>query len=98
LIKTIRTNVLKPQITKLNDDNHRLAARMAIEDILKPVLTLGALAEAIVVCDESNNPAEVRELRDFVVDVAVKVNTFAETITLNFTNVGQNTDVKLVYG
>lgn len=49
-----------------------------------------------ITCDESNNPASVRENRELVADVAVRIVAVAESVIINLTSVNQTTDISEV--
>ena len=94
ILYNIVTFVLPYQITKLNDALHRSIARSNATTILNPIVAEGLLAEALAVCDTSNNTPEVLAQRQFVLSVFVKVTPFSERIQLNFIKVGQNITIE----
>ncbi len=96
IIRNVINNVLVYQVTKLNDSTHRFQAQVRTEDIIKPILSQGILADAKILCNDKNNPPSVLQDRKFVLSLAVKVTPFSEFIQFNFINVGQLTDVQTV--
>jgi hypothetical protein len=91
LIPTIRDQILVPQLGKLNDAVHRSVAKTKAEAILRPVLQY--LEESYVVCDRSNNTDAVLATRDFKLGVSIKITPNSQLATLDFFNVGQQSDV-----
>lgn len=73
---------------EFNDDTTRNLFRNASEAFLRDVLSRRGIVDFKVVCDETNNTAQVISGNNFVADVAIKANIVAEFITLTFYNVG----------
>lgn len=91
LMENIINQVLPRQITKLNDDFHRTQVKNLARSI---ILTTDELLEDFEVkCDRENNDDNIRQQRKFVLQVAVKYITFAQTIEFEFINTSQGTSV-----
>jgi hypothetical protein len=91
LIENIANQVLPRQLTKLNDDFHRTQVRQLTKSILDTTSKL--LEDYVIKCDRENNTDAVRQQRKFVLQVAVKFITFAQTITFEFINTPQGVAV-----
>lgn len=91
VIEKVVKQVLKRTEFKNIDTFHLNKARSLVETLLSPILADELLAEAIVVCDDTNNTSVTRTNRQFVVDVYVKAQVDAEFTRLNLIRVGQNT-------
>lgn len=91
LVENIVTQALPRQYTKLNDDFHRSQVANLTRQII--LTTTDLLEDFEVKCDRENNDDDVRQLRKFVLQVAVKYITFTETIEFEFINTPQGTQV-----
>jgi len=90
VIEKVVKQVLRRQEFKNIDTIHMNKARSITETLLSPILAEELLAEAIVVCDTTNNTDVTRTNRQFVLDVYVKAQVDAEFCRLNLIRVGQN--------
>lgn len=96
---TIKKQILKKQIFKLNDKNHRLICKTMTTTYLEPILNAGLIRDMAVVCDESNNTSNVLNNRQFILDVYIKVTPTSEWVNLHLIRVGQNLSISsLVQG
>jgi len=86
------SRILPPQINKPNDATHRLKIYNQGVTLLAPMINSG-LDDALIVCDESNNTALVRNANEFVVDVVIQITPNSQRIRLNVINVDQLTSV-----
>ena len=77
---------------EFNDVTTRNLFKVACDQFLRDVQSRRGIADFKVVCDETNNTAQVISNNGFVADVAIKANPVAEFITLNFFNVGAGVD------
>ncbi|HUV85037.1 MAG TPA: hypothetical protein VMV86_04960 [Methanosarcinales archaeon] len=66
--------------------------------LVSPILSANLLAEAIPICDTTNNTPSALAQRQFVYTWGIKVTPYSERIILNFVNVGQTTTVKAALG
>jgi hypothetical protein len=89
----IQKQILRKQVFKLNDPNHRLAAKTLTNSFLEPILNAGLLREMVVICDASNNTDLVLNARQFVLDVYVKVTPTSEWCFLHLIRVSQNVSI-----
>lgn len=87
----------KYALFEFNDEFTRSYVTSLIKPFLSQVKSGRGISDYIVICDESNNPAQVVANNQFVVDIYVKPNYSAELILLRFTNVGTN-DFSIVTG
>jgi hypothetical protein len=93
--REIRDNVMRPQIGKPNDDYWQGIRETQTKAILDK-RTTGSQpiwAGATVDCKGANTDA-IKAQRKFLIKVKVKVNVFSEGVILEFTNVGQSTELK----
>lgn len=74
----------KGQLFEFNDDFTRAAFRNATEPFLRTVKSRRGITDFKVVCDATNNTADVIDRNEFVGDIYVKPNRSIRAITLNF--------------
>jgi len=89
IIANIQTQILVPQITKLNDELHRRQAALLGGSFLQSIVDKGLLSSYKVVCDTSNNTGAVLSRREFVYTVEVRVTPFSESVQFNFVKLSQ---------
>lgn len=89
IIDKITKQVLRKQEFKLNDEAHRLKARLMTQAFLDPIVSLGLFREVYVQCDEDNNTDSVLEQRKFILDIYVKVTPNSQFVTLRLTRISQ---------
>ena len=96
ILKTIISQVLPYQLVKLNDNAHQTRVRTKAETILAPLVSppYNLLEDFAVKCDDENNDATVKSLRQFVLSVAVKCTPTSEEIKFIFTNTEQGANVQ----
>lgn len=96
-IKQVRENVMIPQIGKANNPYYRTLRKEQVEQYLSKRLEGNnrIWAEASVDTSTADGVNDVYALRarKFVINVAVKVDVFSETVELNFTNEDQATTI-----
>jgi phage tail sheath protein FI len=83
LEKTIAT-AAKFQLFEFNDDFTRSQFRALVEPFLRDVQGRRGIIDFRVVCDDTNNTAEVIDRNDFVADIYIKPARSINFITLNF--------------
>ena len=83
LEKAIST-AAKFQLFEFNDEFTRAQFRNLIEPFLRDVQGRRGITDFSVVCDETNNTAEVIDRNEFVADIFVKPNRSINFIKLNF--------------
>jgi hypothetical protein len=93
LEKAIAT-AAKFSLFEFNDSFTRAQFKNLIEPFLLDVQSRRGLIDFKVVCDESNNTAEIIDRNEFVADIFIKPNRSINFITLNFiaTRTGVNFD------
>jgi phage tail sheath protein FI len=74
----------KFQLFEFNDEFTRAQFRNLIEPFLRDVQGRRGITDFSVVCDETNNTAEVIDRNEFVADIFVKPNRSINFIKLNF--------------
>jgi len=87
LMNTLQTSVeaaAKTQLFEFNDEFTRAQFRNLVEPFLRDVKGRRGITDFLVVCDESNNTAEVIDGNRFVADIFIKPNRSINFITLNF--------------
>lgn len=95
-VKNIIKNALPYQIVKMNDATHRATVRNRIDNILRPltVAPYNVLRAYAIKCDSENNTDEVMANEEFIVEVAIQVQSKSRTIKLTFINTAQTTTVE----
>ena len=83
LEKAIST-AAKFQLFEFNDEFTRAQSRNLVEPFLRDIQGRRGLTDFSVVCDETNNTAEVIDRNEFVADIFVKPNRSINFIKLNF--------------
>ena len=83
LEKAIST-AAKFQLFEFNDEFTRAQFRNLVEPFLRDIQGRRGLTDFSVVCDETNNTAEVIDRNEFVADIFVKPNRSINFIKLNF--------------
>ena len=93
LEKAIAT-AAKFQLFEQNDAFTRASFRQLVEPFLRDVQSRRGLTDFKVVCDDSNNTAEVIDRNEFVADIFIKPTRSINFISLNFiaTRTGVNFD------
>jgi len=91
LIRNIRDNVMFRMLFKRIDTLHMLQAKNLTESIVNPVFVDGWLRDYRVICDDTNNTDQTKNLRQLVLTVIVKVMPKAQEVKLNFIRVDQAT-------
>ena len=83
LEKAIST-AAKFQLFEFNDEFTRAQFRNLVEPFLRDIQGRRGLTDFSVVCDETNNTAEVIDRNEFVADIFIKPNRSINFIKLNF--------------
>lgn len=91
--EAVQTQVLRLQEFKNNDTPHQRSARIRTQGIVDPILAAGWLREATVICDDTNNTDAVKNRREFVLDIYVKVTPNSQRTKLRLTRLAQNQTV-----
>lgn len=81
---------MKYQVMEFNDNYTRNRIVGMIRPYLGTVQSGRGIQDFLIICDESNNTADVISRNQLVVDVYVKPTYVAEFIHLKFTNAGTN--------
>ena len=74
----------KFQLFEFNDEFTRAQFRNLVEPFLRDIQGRRGLTDFSVVCDETNNTAEVIDRNEFVADIFIKPTRSINFITLNF--------------
>ena len=91
ITETIVKQVLHKQEFKNNDQLHQLMAKSKVETFLEPILAKELIREASVICSDTNNTDAVKTLRQFRLDVVLKMTPNSQKCRLVLTQVAQNT-------
>ena len=83
---------------EFNDEITRIQFRNLIEPFLRDVQSRRGIQDFKVVCDDSNNTAEVVDRNEFVGDIFVKPNRSINFIQLNFVAVRSGVEFSEVVG
>jgi hypothetical protein len=97
LEKTI-SRYAKNQLFEFNDEYTRAAFRNAVEPFLRDVKARRGITDFLVVCDGTNNTAQVIDANQFVGDIYVKPNRSINFIQLNFVAVRSGVSFQEVVG
>jgi len=89
IIDNVTRQVLRKQEFKLNDEPHRIKARLMTQAFLEPIVSLGLVREIYVQCDENNNTDAVLEQRRFILDIYIKITPNSQFVTLRLTRISQ---------
>jgi hypothetical protein len=92
------SKMAKYQVMEFNDTFTRNRIVSMIKPFLGSVQAGRGIQDFLVVCDESNNTADVISRNQLVVDVYIKPTYVAEFIHLKFTNAGTNSFSSVVGG
>lgn len=88
----------KYQVMEFNDNFTRNRIISMIKPFLSSVQAGRGIADFLVVCDTSNNTADVISRNQLIVDVYIKPNYVAEFVLLRFTNAGTNSFSEVIGG
>ena len=91
-------NSAKYQLFELNDAITRLQFVASVEPFLRDVKGRRGVQDYKVICDETNNTAQVVATNNFVGTILIKPNYSINFITLNFTAVGPNVSFDIAAG
>lgn len=97
LEKTI-ARYAKAQLFEFNDEFTRSAFRNAVEPFLRDVKARRGVSDFLVVCDSTNNPAQIVDSNQFVGDIFVKPTRAINFIQLNFVAVRTGVSFQEVIG
>jgi len=92
------SKMAKYQVMEFNDNFTRNRIVSMIKPFLSSVQAGRGIQDFLVVCDETNNTADVISRNQLVVDVFIKPTYVAEFIHLKFTNAGTNSFAEVVGG
>ena len=84
LMEKAISTAAKFQLFEFNDEFTRAQFRNLVEPFLRDVQGRRGITDFSVVCDETNNTAEVIDRNEFVADIFVKPNRSINFIKLNF--------------
>lgn len=82
------TKMARSNVFEFNDTFTRNSICSTIKPYLGTVQSNRGITDYLVVCDESNNTADVISHNQLIVDIYIKPNYVAEFIHLKFTNAG----------
>ena len=97
LEKTI-ARYAKSQLFEFNDEFTRAAFRNAVEPFLRDVKARRGITDYLLVCDGTNNTADVIDNNQFVGDIFVKPTRSINFIQLNFVAVRSNVAFQEIVG
>jgi phage tail sheath protein FI len=89
------SNSAKYQLFETNDDITRQQFIASVEPFLRDVQGRRGIQAFKVICDETNNSAQVIQTNQFVGTILVKPNYSVNFLTLNFVAVGQSVSFEL---
>jgi hypothetical protein len=88
----------KYQVMEFNDNFTRNRIVSMIKPYLGSVQAGRGIQDFLVICDESNNTADVISRNQLIVDIYIKPTYVAEFIQLRFTNAGTNSFAEVIGG
>ena len=83
--------IMLVQEFKNNDTSSQQIVKLQLENKFNQILARGYLNDLLIVCDDTNNTAEVKNNEQFVVDIYVQATAESQVIQLNFIRVDQTT-------
>ena len=93
--REVKEQVMIPQLGKPNNPRYRELRKEQVERLLSPRIESNNRIWAEAIVDTSTaagvNDTQAQRARKFVINVKVKVDIYSEYVTLNFTNVAQDT-------
>lgn len=92
------SKMAKYQVMEFNDNFTRNRIVSMIKPYLSSVQAGRGIQDFLVICDESNNTADVISRNQLVVDIYIKPTYVAEFIQLRFTNAGTNSFSEVIGG
>lgn len=92
------SKMAKYQVMEFNDNFTRNRIISMIKPFLSSVQAGRGIQDFLVVCDTTNNTADVISRNQLVVDVYIKPTYVAEFIHLKFTNAGTNSFSEVIGG
>jgi len=92
------SKMAKYQIMEFNDNFTRNRIVSMIKPYLGSVQAGRGIQDFLVICDESNNTADVISRNQLIVDIYIKPTYVAEFIQLRFTNAGTNSFAEVIGG
>lgn len=92
------SKMAKYQVMEFNDNFTRNRIISMIKPFLGSVQAGRGIQDFLVICDTSNNTADVISRNQLVVDVYIKPTYVAEFIHLKFTNAGTNSFSEVIGG
>lgn len=92
------SKMAKYQVMEFNDNFTRNRIVSMIKPYLSSVQAGRGIQDFLVICDESNNTADVISRNQLIVDIYIKPTYVAEFIQLRFTNAGTNSFAEVIGG
>ena len=92
------SKMAKYQVMEFNDNFTRNRIISMIKPYLGSVQAGRGIQDFLVICDESNNTADVVSRNQLIVDIYIKPTYVAEFIQLRFTNAGTNSFSEVIGG
>lgn len=92
------SKMAKYQVMEFNDNFTRNRIVSMIKPYLGSVQAGRGIQDFLVICDESNNTADVISRNQLIVDIYIKPTYVAEFIQLRFTNAGTNSFSEVIGG
>jgi len=93
ILEIVSKQILRKQEFKVNDQMHRLMAKVQIDNFIEPIKQSGWIRDYLVVCDETNNNDIALQNREFIVDLYIQIMPNSQWIKLRLTRVGQTINI-----
>lgn len=94
ILKAVTTQIVPPQMFRINDDAHRRKARLLTNNYLEPIQALGYLNDYYVVCDLTNNTPETLNERKFILSIYLQATPDTEFYVVNAVYVGNSVEIQ----
>lgn len=98
LLEKAIENAAKYQLFEKNNAQTQLIFRNMVNAFLRDIKGKGGIEDFLVVCDDTNNTAQVKQTNQFVGDIYIKPVYVAEFIQLNFINTPLGVDFNTIIG
>jgi len=93
ILEIVSKQILRKQEFKVNDQIHRLMAKVQTENFIEPIKQAGWIRDYLVVCDETNNNDIALQNREFILDLYIQIMPNSQWIKLRLTRVGQTVNI-----
>lgn len=97
-MEDIIKNTARGILFKTNNDFQRNLFKLQVIPYFESIESAGGIYAFEVVCDETNNTAQIIDTNNFVVDIYIKPARTIEIVNVNFTAVGSGIAIEEIIG